>query len=344
MKRRQPIMYDEKKIIYQKPTTIKFWNLYDDNIFTYFMKRFSSYLSEIGLSCNQMGSPREHFEVKNPQSTKTNEFLILGMENWFYPKNPNPKIHEHYLNFDLNHLLFFNITDKEKEFNVLSEFNEILKPKNKSNEILNIDKSNPEFFLNPTFYLILYDSTNESGNFHPPKNSSIIISSYSDLNIIQQKHFDIQDFYEWLYKTTDRESRVIKRDLNLEYLKLQKKQMEDSPAYEMSITLAKIVRYECDCSQNLNDKSRLSEILNYYSIGELKKMGNQLKLKKIPIGKNQLINALIELSDQIHIRDSIIGMCKGYLKDHKFKFRSSKKSMAQIEKNAKKFSEILKPL
>ena len=339
-------MYNEKRIVYQKPTTIKFWNLYDDDIFSYFMKRFSSYLSEIGLSCNQMGSPREHFEVKNPQSTKRNEFLILGMDNWFYPKNPNPKIHEHYLNFDLNHLLFFNIADKEKELNVLSEFNEILKIKNESNENLEINErneSNISFYLNPSFFLILYDSTNESGNFHPLEKSPIILPSYSDLNIIEHKHFDIQGFYEWLYNSTDRESRVIKKEINQKFLKSIINQQKKSPAYDINIIVAHIARYKTDNSLNINDKSRLSKILNYFSMSELKKMGKELQLTKFPMRKDQLINILVELSDQANSRDSIMRICMDFLRIHVETLRSSKKSMAQIEKNAKKFSEILKP-
>ena len=116
-------MYSEKQIIYTKPTSIYLWNLYKNNIFAYFIKRFCSYLSKIGLSCYPFGKPKGVFGVKNSQST--DQFIIHGIDE-FYQKE-KMEIEEHYLNFDLNHLIFFDITNKEKEFIVLNEFNEILK-------------------------------------------------------------------------------------------------------------------------------------------------------------------------------------------------------------------------
>ena len=188
-------MYLEKKIYYVNRASIKLWNFNDDNIVDYFKKRFSSYLSEMGLSWHPFLHPENHITVRNAQ-TKKIDFSIdinhrcCGGEEY------------RYLNFDQNHIIFFDISDKEKEFRVLNQFNERIKPKNESNKKLKINENNPEFFLNPSFFLILYDSPNTSGNYHPPESFSISIPSYSDLNIIGQKHFDIQGFYEWLYKST----------------------------------------------------------------------------------------------------------------------------------------------
>ena len=316
--RQPPPKYLEKKIIYVNRAYIKLWNFNADNIVDYFKKRFSSYLSEFGLSWNPFLHPENHITVRNSQ-TKKIDFLIDINHNCCEGEEFR------YLNFDNNHLIFFDISHKEKEFRVLNQFNEILKPKNKSNEILHLDESNTEFFLNPSFFLILYDSTNESGNYHSPESFSISIPSYSDLNIIGQKHFDIQGFYEWLYKSTYRKTRGVIQDRNPEFTKSLKELMKKSPAYEFSKTSDRIFMYEYDNSLNKNDKSRLSEILNYFSHGDLKKIGKQLNLPKIPVRKNQLINAIIELSDQTKFRDSIIRMCKENMQNEIKTIRSSKK-------------------
>lgn len=312
-------MYSEKKIIYVNRTSIKLWNFNEDNIVDYFKKRFSSYLSEMGLSWCPFLHPKNHITVRNSQ-TKKIDFSILINHRCCSGEEFS------FLNFDFNHLIFIDITDKEKELRVLNQFNEILKPKNKSNEILKIDESNTEFFLNPSFFLILYDSTNESGNFKSPESFSISIPSYSDLNIIGQKHFDIQGFYEWLYKSTYRKTRNVRADRNPEFTKSLKKLMEESPAYELSITQAKIVRYEYDCSLNKINSSLLSEILQYFSQGDLKEFMKKLSLTKIPDRKDELINHLIKLSDQTIIRDSIIRMCKENIKIEALTMRSSKEA------------------
>ena len=198
----------KERIVYKKPTFIKLWNLYDDNIIAYFMKRFCSYLSEMGLSCHRM-YPRGVTQVRNQQSTKTSYFYIIVFQDQH--SHTQKKIEDRFLNFDFNHLLFFDIVDKEEGYKVLKEFNKILKTKNESNEILKINRTNPSFFLNPSFVLILYDSTNEMGHFQPPEFCSVSIPSYSHLIITEQKHFDVQGFYEWLYKITDRQSRSVER-------------------------------------------------------------------------------------------------------------------------------------
>jgi hypothetical protein len=316
MKRRQPPIYLEKKIIYGNRATIKLWNFNNDNIVDYFKKRFSSHLSEMGLSWHPFLHPKNHITVKNSQ-TKKIDFIIdinhncCSGEEW------------RYLNFDINHLIFFDISDKEKEFRLLNQFNERIKPKNKSNEILHIDETNTEFFLNPNFFLILYDSTNESGNYHPPENCSIFLPSYSDLIIIGQKHFDIQGFYEWLYKSTYRKTRGVVQERNPEFtnsLKNLMKKMEKSPAYELNKTMTKIVSY------NFNDKSSLSEILDYFSRKHLKKMSKKLNLTKISDRKDELINNLVEISTEINNRHLIIRMCIKYLQKEAQTLRSSKEA------------------
>ncbi|MHA1855267.1 MAG: hypothetical protein ACTSYY_04405 [Promethearchaeota archaeon] len=169
-------------------TSIKLWNLYDDNVIAYFTKRFCSYLSEMGLSCRPI-YPKHNIQVIDRQSTKPSSFNI------FITENQSKIMNDRYLNFDLKHLLFFDITDKEKEYKMLNEFNEIPKIKK----------------TNLSFIIILYDSTNESGHFQPPKSCSISIPSYPHLIITEQKHFDVQGFYEWLYKIIDRSSKRVIR-------------------------------------------------------------------------------------------------------------------------------------
>ena len=209
MKERNYNMNYKKRIDYINRRSIRLWNLYDENIIAYFKKRFSSYLIEMGLSWLPYSHPRCIILVKNQQKTEAQFHIFLFDDE----HNKKGKIEERFLNMDLNHLLFFDIDDKDKEFKVLKQFNEILKIKNESNEKLKLNESHPSFFLNPSFFLILYDSTNESGNFQPPEFCSISLPSYSDLIILEQKHFFVQGFYEWLYKNTNRTSRVIKKYL-----------------------------------------------------------------------------------------------------------------------------------
>ena len=189
-------MVSEKRIDYVIRTSIKIWNLYNVKIIAYFKKRFSSYLTEMGLSWKPFLHPRSYIGVRNPQ-TKELQFMIFLVDD-----QHGREKEDRFLNMDLNHLLFFDINEKEKELNVLNKFNELLK----------INKTTPFHFLNrsfipnPLFILILYDSTNEVGHFQPPKFCSISIPSYSDLSITEQKHFDVKGFYEWLNKNTDRPS------------------------------------------------------------------------------------------------------------------------------------------
>ena len=67
MNKRQPPIYLEKKIIYVNRASIKLWNFNDDNIVDYFKKRFSSYLSEMGLSWCPFLHPKNHITVRNSQ-------------------------------------------------------------------------------------------------------------------------------------------------------------------------------------------------------------------------------------------------------------------------------------
>lgn len=316
-------IYLEKKLVYGNRASIKLWNFNNDNIVDYFKNRFSSYLSELGLSWHPFIHPENHIAVKNVQTKKNDFFIDINHsccegEEW------------RYLNFDMNHLIFFDISDKEKEFRVLNQFNERIKPKNKSNEILNIDETNTEFFLNPSFVLILYDSTNESGNYHLPESYSLYIPSYSDLNIIGQKHFDIQGFYDWLYKSTFRKTRGVIQERNPKVLKMFKDFHDKSPAKDINIIVAHIARYKTDNMENINDKSRLSQILNHFSQSELKKMGEELQLTKIPMRKKQLIKSLVDLSDQPNNRDNIMKICMSCLQKE-----------AQILKSSKKMKEFV---
>ena len=163
------------------------------------------------------------------------------------------------------------------------------------------------------------------GHFQPPEMCSISIPSYSDLIITEQKHFESKGFYEWLYKSPYRTSRAIKSEIKPEVLKFYKDRQKKSPVYEMNMIVAHIARYKIDNSLNINDKSRLSKILNYFSMSELKKMGEELNLTIIPIRKNQLINILVGLSDQANRRDSIMRICMELLRNQVESLRSKKK-------------------
>ena len=189
-------MVYEKRIVYIKRTGIKLWNLYDDNIIAYFKKRFSKFLTEMGLSWQPFNHPRSYIGVRNPQ-TKELQFMIFLVDD-----QHSRELENRFLNMDHNHLLFFDISDKEKELNVLDKFNELLKI-NKTKPLPFLNRS---FIPNPLIILILYDSTNEMAHFQPPKFCSISIPSFSNLTITEQKHFDVKGFYEWLNKSTDRPS------------------------------------------------------------------------------------------------------------------------------------------
>ena len=107
---------------------------------------------------------------------------------------------------------------------------------------------------------------------------------------------------------------------------------DKSPNKDMNIIVAHIARYKTDNMKNLNDKSRLSLILNHFSRSELKKMGEELQLAKIPIIKEQLINNLVDLSDKSNIRDSIMKFCMDCLRNEVITIRSkNKKFIKQVK-------------
>lgn len=156
------------------------------------------------------------------------------------------------------------------------------------------------------------------------------------MTITEQKHFDSQGFYDWCYNITDRESRVIKTIPNPKIEKMFKDLHDKSPVKDMNIIVAHIARYKTDNLQNLNDKSRLSLILNHFSMSELKKMGEELQLTKSPIRKNQLIKSLVDLSDQPNSRDSIMRICMEYLRNEVITIRSKNKKFFKQVKDFEK--------
>ena len=112
----------EKLIDYVVRSDIKLWNLYNDNIITYFKKRFSKYLTEIGLSWEPFIHPKSNIQVINLQTDEAQFHIYLFDDE----HNDIGEIEEPFLNMDLIHLLFFDINDKEQELKVLDQFNEIV--------------------------------------------------------------------------------------------------------------------------------------------------------------------------------------------------------------------------
>jgi hypothetical protein len=290
-----------ERITYMKRTSIKLWNLYDDNIIAYFKKKFNSYLSEMGLSWHSFTHPKDYIEVRNQQTPKTSNFWIF-----IYHEK---RIDHHFLNMDLNHLLFFDISDKGKEYRVLNQFSEILKIKNESNEKLKKNK------ITPSFFLIFYDSTNEKGEFHPPEKCSISLPIGTNLDIKRKKHFECQGFYEWLYKTTDRISRVIRSDINPEVIKYFQDLHENPPFPEINNVITLLLKYQFDNYFYRAKKSQLSQILEHFSHQDLRQIRRKLKLPAIPLVKKHLINVFAAYSAETNIRYFFIEVCQKMLQN-----------------------------